>query len=471
MKWLRGFWKSSDRPATAHASQSAESGPFVRAGPVRLSVGLDFGTHSTKVAYFQFGAGARVIRPLRFQHGLAHWPEFTLPAVGLIRNSRLVWGAEAAAELDRRPWNEGIRRLKVLLAGIGDPASAEDSAREEYSRELEREGVDQVVWRPEHVASAALAVQVAEVHRLLRSLYPGRQLDAQFTIAVPIDHVQNSTVLGLYHQVENTSQQLLSDDGTLRVSVEDLVSVAADEFPRAGRDERPDGRLYTLPEAVAQIASYLTSLEATAGVHGVVDIGAGTTDVSVFRLDRPERHVQECYWYSALAIPRASTFVHRAVAEMLPPETGSRLTEMDLVRECAARQDRAVEALERIRTMTKRAWASAYGHLKKETVWRGCPLFLCGGGALLPGADAVFRQCWVRQWPPHELRDLPTPSDYRGDGVPFRRMAVAYGLAIPKPEHGGFVLPKDAPDHTPPKRYKRYEGMGGDQPYPTPDWL
>jgi hypothetical protein len=50
-------------------------------------------------------------------------------------------------------------------------------------------------------------------------------------------------------------------------------------------------------------------------------------------------------------------------------------------------------------------------------------------------------------------------------------MAVAYGLAVPKPQHGNFVLPKDCPDHSPEKRYKRYEAAGGDQLYPTPDWV
>jgi hypothetical protein len=78
------------------------------------------------------------------------------------------------------------------------------------------------------------------------------------------------------------------------------------------------------------------------------------------------------------------------------------------------------------------------------------------------------------------MRELPIPRDYQGGEVPFQRMAVAYGLAIPKPEHGygsrpdgtgGPVLPQDSPDHTPPKRYKVFEGMGGDQPYPTPFWL
>jgi len=156
------------------------------------------------------------------------------------------------------------------------------------------------------------------------------------------------------------------------------------------------------------------------------------------------------------------------------------MTEGDLEEACARQHEVVVKALENIRHLSKEAWATGYNHLRQESEWRRCPVFLCGGGADLPGARKVFRQCWVPNWPYHELRDLPKPREYQDDGVPFRRMAVAYGLAIPKPEHGygsgpdgkgGPVLPKDSPDHTPPKFYRGPQGAGGDQLYPKPGWL
>ncbi len=469
MKWLRGFWKSSSKSGAEPPGRT--TGPFIRAQEIRVSVGLDFGTHATKAAFFQFGAGARVIRPLRFQHGLEHWPDYALPGVGLIRNGTLVWGAEAAAELDRRPWREGLRRLKVLLAGTRDSGFVDPDLGKDYLRHLEEAGVDESLWRPEHVATASLALQIVAVRRRLQALYPGKRIDAQFTIPVPIDHVQDSGVLAAYRRVANGAEQLTDRDGTLRVRPEALILAAAEAYSAASDHERPDGRVFTLPEAVAEVASYLTSLEAKTGVHGVIDIGAGTTDVCVFSLQRPERRVQECYWYSALAIPKAGAFVQEAVADALQRKhPGRRFTEVDVLRECTRNEDVVERTLERIRHLANPAWAEGYGHLKKETAWRGCPVFLCGGGALLPRVRSVFQQCWVTHWPAHEIRELPIPGDYRGDGVPFQRMTVAYGLAIPKPEHGQYVLPKDSPDDTPPKRYKHYDGMGGDQLYPTPDW-
>ena len=69
-------------------------------------------------------------------------------------------------------------------------------------------------------------------------------------------------------------------------------------------------------------------------------------------------------------------------------------------------------------------------------------------------ADNVFSIPW---WDlihgPYPVSRLPIPDDYDpGEAeAPFERMAVAYGLAIPKPTLETYTMPKDAPDQTPPK--------------------
>ena len=448
------------------------SGPFIRRSTAKVSVGVDFGTHSTKVAFFELGVGARAVRPLRFHHDLSDWADFTLPSLGVIRNGALLWGAAAATALQNKRWNEGIRRLKVLLTAVGDMEFADQRLLEDYRRELESARVDAKVWSPQHVAAAALAIQIQTILTQLREQFRDRQIDARFTIPVPIDHIQDSTVLGIYRRVTRTAEQLLKDDGSLRFKPDELVDAAAQEFAQATAIESGDSLIYTLPEAVAQIASYLTSLEATSGVHGVIDIGAGTTDFCVFLLERPERNVQICFWYSALAVPKAASLAQRLVAiEFNRDHPGEPLGEGGMIKACAQHPAAVGRALEQIRLAGHRAWVEGYRHLMQETQWHGCPIFLCGGGALLPGARKEFHKCWMPQWPLHAVRDLPLPHEYKGDNVPFSRMSVAYGLSIPGPEHGHFILPKDSPNHTPPKRYRRYEGMGGDQLYPTPDWL
>lgn len=467
---LLGFWKFFRR---RKEDRLAKTGPFIRPAEVKVSIGLDFGTHATKAAFFQFG-GPRVVRAVRFHRGLDQWPDFALPAVGIIRDNALVWGIEAASELDRMAWSAGIRRLKVLLAATSERPFADHRLSEAYQAYLQAAGVNPVEWQPEHVATASLALQIMAVRREVDAFFDGRRVDAQCAVPVPIDHAQNSALLARYYRVINASQRLVHEDGTLQVGLRDLVPAAADAFRAAPESEVADGRIFTLPEAVAQIASYLTSLEREPGVHGVIDIGAGTTDVSIFRLLRPGDHGLGYFWYSASAIPRASAAVQQAVLDALAARGQTDvLTEGDLMRQMAAHGDIVRRELEGIRRLTNANWTEAYNHFKKPSEWQRRPLFLCGGGALLPEAASVFRQSWMtcNHWEPHVVRELPVPRDYEGNGVPFSRMAVAYGLAIPKPQHGSFVLPKDSPDHTPEKRYKRYEGAGGDQLYPTPGWV
>ena len=147
-------------------------------------------------------------------------------------------------------------------------------------------------------------------------------MDARFAIPVPIDHAQNSAVLATYQRIANAAHDLIGDGESLRYPGQDLVDAAARAFRDAPSGELPSGRIYTLPEAVAQMASYVRSLEKKPGVHGVIDVGAGTTDVSVFSFRAADggRPV----WYSALAIPRAAAFVQQAVARSLTGLQSSR---------------------------------------------------------------------------------------------------------------------------------------------------
>src|SRR6185437_14853894 len=208
------------------------------------------------------------------------------------------------------------------------------------------------------------ALQMAEVRLRLEDHYGVRDFDAQFAIPVPIDQAQDSGVLALYQRVANATQRLLTAEQRLTVSTADLVAAAAEAFAQAPATEDFSGRLFILPEAVAQIASYMTSLEATGGVHGVIDIGAGTTDVSVFMLEKPRNQVTTCYWYGALAIPKASAFVQDAVAAATP--NSERMTESDLLRECANQGQVVTAALRQIKKLSNVAWNEGIGHLKEQ---------------------------------------------------------------------------------------------------------
>jgi hypothetical protein len=80
-------------------------------------------------------------------------------------------------------------------------------------------------------------------------------------------------------------------------------------------------------------------------------------------------------------------------------------------------------------------------------------VFKSGGGAGLPHVDGMLARPFIAgsflgyRYPVHSI---PSTEDYqqKENGVPFGRIAVAYGLAIPKPKLEQYVLPLDCPDQT-----------------------
>ena len=108
---------------------------------------------------------------------------------------------------------------------------------------------------------------------------------------------------------------------------------------------------------------------------------------------------------------------------------------------------------------THAVWRQAYKHCRQQSKWErnNVQIFISGGGAKLPFVKEIFRKSWMNKpgqnWGPYLIDRLPTPDDYNSidNTVPFERLSVAYGLTQPLPTLGKFILPIEAPDHTPPR--------------------
>jgi hypothetical protein len=247
-------------------------------------------------------------------------------------------------------------------------------------------------------------------------------------------------------------------------------------------DETSDStRLFVVPESVAGAAGYITSLRRQSGLHALIDIGAGTTDVSIFNLNLARQTGATSFWYAARSIPMGAGRVEECVAQKLRELRRGEITRTvvhqvlagtnDLSSKC---QQVVYEELTRIWNGTKKAWAEAYGHLAKESEWRGSKVrvLLAGGGALIPAAERVFSASWMRDWGPYPTSVVPNPDAYEMPqaDAPFARLCVAFGLATPVPEMGNYVLPSDSPDHTPPLPERREATQDGDQLLPKYGW-
>ncbi len=132
-----------------------------------------------------------------------------------------------------------------------------------------------------------------------------------------------------------------------------------------------------------------------------------------------------------------------------------------------------LDGLRTIWNRTTPCWSNAFGNMARASEWTGnrVKVFLAGGGGLIPEARRVFSEPWGKHLGTYPCELLRAPDASVSADIPFSRMSVAYGLAIPVPELGDYVLPANVANHTPAPAPVRPVEIDGDQLSPKPGWI
>jgi hypothetical protein len=458
---------------------------FRRRGRLDIQVGLDFGTSSTKAIFREIGTSTDVRHVVDFGQSSREYPSFCSPSMGVIdKDRKLLWGWGAAATPEFEAIWGGIRRLKVVVAGRVEERFLDVSLARDFDEYLWSHRIDPSEYHPEYVGAAALAYQMEAVRSQLQRRYGSTQLDVRYNVCAPIEHIEHNPLLTTYCRMCHVAEQLLGIRDLQTLAVDALLDLIAAKYGSASPSERPDGRVFVIPESVAQVACYVSSLEAKEGLHGVIDIGAGTTDIGIFNLRKSAEEGSLCYWYSAANIPLGSGLVERRVADHLLSgwsEESPPLARMSLIDSLFGEPSLEISkivaaSLEAIERATRPVWVKAYNKYKLQSSWHGIPVFLVGGGSRIRGSQRIFSTSWApRQIEAHAIRGLPTPRQIDlQSGVDFGRLGVAYGLSYAKPELAEFRLPMDSPNQTPatrrrplslPGRWEAVVDVGIDEPH------
>ena len=471
---LREQAESTSHSAIGQDTTSADSprqfgAEEIRSPPIRvreeepkreavIQVGIDFGTSTTKIAYRQVRSRGNV-RPLVFDHDLEGIPQFGLPTLAMVdRRGKLLVGIEAGTHIIDRSWDEALRAFKVLVASL-DSGFETSELRDAFDRYSRQHPLNGRVLTPETVSFVYLAYAMREARRRICELpeYVNSRLEFLYNVCLPMQHLESNPVVSAFRQIlakaEAAERHWPYESGTEWLT----GNFGFYETTTLGASER----VFLIPESVAEAASYVSSLRSNPGLHALIDIGAGTTDVSFFNLvDEPTG--KHCYWYSSGNLPLGGLAIERLVG--MNGEgglTAGQISEkINRLRRGTQPDSTLVggvmEIMSRIHKKARPVWSAAYKHLRKEDPWHRVEVFLSGGGSEVAGAEETFARPWWRhlsqQYVRYSVAALPEPDDYDSlDGRgPFSRMAVAYGLTFPEPELGSYTLPGLSPDHTPP---------------------
>jgi hypothetical protein len=241
---------------------------------------------------------------------------------------------------------------------------------------------------------------------------------------------------------------------------------------------------FVQPESVAAMMAFVQNRLAEEGLYGVVDVGAGTTDVAFFRLFEHEQRALSFYHADTKIV--GADDIDRAL--LLALSGGSPihdLTHIDALQAVrVAKQsllpgrpfrcrlnghertlfpDHVLSAtnpvVDGIFAAYQNTWRAAYRIEPRESRWR-FGLFCIGGGSrfFLVRQRLQTTPPWERLACP-QLLELPKPEDLRTIHCPSTQtlepdlLAVAYGLSFHPAQFPKFWLPGEmTPPEPPPRR-------------------
>lgn len=407
--------------------------------PRRLQIvlGIDFGSAFTKV----------VIGETRARYAVS----FQEPANGIgsyLLPGKLLIAKDGTCSLTFQPVLDGSHQRQ------GDQEERTDLKIHLLERDFgERSQID---------ACAYLALVIRYSRNWLEethgNYFQDRELDWFINIGLPTDNWHDNELTEVYRKITKAAWALACIPVPISVNQVRLILFNRSAI-RAIDDYyiHPD-KIGVFPEFAAQIAGYVKSPLRKHDLHALIDVGAGTLDVTVFNVWEQEgddlfpifakdvaslgvyylnqnRVDESKYQGSWRPDPFAEASNDEEVAKLLNISPRG-LQEIDKPF-CSKVRSLITEQLKytkKERYPESRRWAS------------GIPTFLCGGGSRLQMYANIFEELESAK-PPCKitLARLPKPESLQAPSVTdadFDRLSVAYGLSLSQFDIG-IVKPHD----------------------------
>jgi hypothetical protein len=321
-------------------------------------------------------------------------------------------------------------------------------------------------------AAAYLALVFRRVRGYIFSqkgdVYGNSRIEWLINAGLPTDSYHNDALSETYQKVIHAAWRVSSIPGAVKIDL--IESVLLDEAREDDLNENVGHELHTdaislLPEFVAQITGYVRSPLRQSDIHLLVDVGAGTLDVSVFNVHQVDgedrfpilakvvkpfgtryliqhridgRDISSAREFGPFAnVPCKAEFADKiglseSELQALDGPFSAKVVKavVDLLRYTKERRYR-----------TSRHWTN------------GIPIFLCGGGSRCDFYTEIFQpqDGIFYRFPLREIK-LPKPGDLEAPGISrdeYDRVSVAYGLSFDPDDIGEIVRESEIEDDLP----------------------
>ena len=313
---------------------------------------------------------------------------------------------------------------------------------------------------------------LALVFRLVRlwfiteyfTTYIGKYLDWNINVGLPTEKFHDEEMVELYKTIIRAAWFLSTEDGdiTLRaagISIEYEKFVTSDAL--IDESSIHSDKVNCFPEFVALVSGYVRSPRRQDDLHLLVDIGAGTVDVTIFNVHQDENQ-EDIFPIFAKGVQALGTsyllknrFLQLNIGEnvdstqpilndqLFASKYKTEVNQISLADEVLCKRIKALVGGELRRVKKKR--------YRKSSQWEvGVPCFVSGGGKDLTPYQGVLQKMSLENYPFRiKLDELPFPGDLKGEGLErrdFHRLLVAYGLSVDPFDIGKIIKSQDVPD-------------------------
>lgn len=433
-KLLWGFWKFN---------RHTEAPP-----KRRVHLGIDFGTSTSKIVFRDYGApgGERVVLVL-------HDDCPRIPSRVCLTPKDLLFGSDGKMSADCE-----------VYESIKMHAAAEVTGIRNYYFGPPRSFPTKGGFSAADLATLAIWYLISEGNRAV-SNYLGEDVvfNLGMTMGVPMAFFNDEKLRLFFLPIVRRAWYLFREQGPIGSTLAiEKASRCLSASSGASLVTVPDNQVrdWIRSEGEAAMWGPFQSPAIAAGPYAKIDIGAGTSHSSLFRIFGDSQIAKKgIAFLGAATVPAGMDAVDRAIADSLGLECDFLALrgreESILQRECKAR--RAVGAVrDQIYDAYRRAWIQTFqkikGSIAEIAAWRDHKIFTIGGGSLVP--TVIDRMRLHPSGGNNHLKAAslePPPDLVRADrrGIQedeLRFIMVAYGLS-----NIGLSIPEaSAPYENPP---------------------